>query len=78
MSRIAGRYTTRRDGGIGYSYDATWQEAAAGVIWSATVKRGGEFAGAPNGQIRHTFGIKLADEVKRLVEESIERKLGVG
>ena len=77
MGRIAGRYTTQRDGGLAYMYDATWQSAGEGIIWSATVKRGSELAGAPNGQLRHCVGIQLADEVRRLVETAIETRAGV-
>src|SRR5439155_9260047 len=53
MGRIAGRYTSRRDGGLTYTYDAKWQDAGEGIIWSATVRREGELAGTPSGQIRH-------------------------
>ena len=77
MGRIAGRYTTRRDGGLTYMYDATWRPAGEGIIWSATVKLDGELAGAPNGQIRNTAGVRLADEVRRLVETAIETRAGV-
>jgi hypothetical protein len=77
MGRIAGRYTTLRDGGLTYTYDASWQSAGEGIIWSATVKRAGELAGAPNGQVRHPAGVRLADEVTRLVETAIETRAGV-
>jgi hypothetical protein len=77
MGRIAGRYTSRRDGGLTYTYDARWQEAGEGIIWSATVRRDGELAGTPSGQIRHVGGARLADEVRRLVETAIEIRTGV-
>jgi hypothetical protein len=76
-SVIAGRYTTRRDGGLAYTYDARWQEAGEGIIWSATVRRDGELAGTPSGQIRHIAGAQLADEVRRLVETAIEIRTAV-
>jgi hypothetical protein len=77
MGRIAGRYTTRRDNGITYTYEATWREAGGGIIWSATVKREREVAGVPNGQIRSAAGVIVADEVRRLVERAIETRAGV-
>jgi hypothetical protein len=77
MGRIAGRYTTQRDGGLSYTYDATWQEAGDGIIWSVSVKRDDELAGKPSGQIRHIAGVQLADEVRRLVENAIEIRAGV-
>jgi hypothetical protein len=76
MGRIAGRYTTQRDGGLTYTYEATWQDAGEGIIWSVTVKRDAELAGTPSGQIRNAAGIRLADEVRRLVETAIE--IGAG
>jgi hypothetical protein len=77
MGRIAGRYTTRRDNGITYTYEASWQEADGGITWSTTVKRERELAGAPNGQIRSVAGLVVADEVRRLVERAIETRAGV-
>jgi hypothetical protein len=77
MGRIAGRYTSRRDAGLTYTYDARWQEAGEGIIWSASVRRDGELAGTPSGQIRHVAGVRLADEVRRLVETAIEIRAGV-
>jgi hypothetical protein len=74
---IAGRYTTRRDDGLTYTYDARWQEAGEGIIWSASVRRDDELAGTPSGQIRNTAGVRLADEIRRLVETAIEIKAGV-
>ena len=75
--RIAGRYTSVRDGGLTYTYEARWQEAGEGIVWSATVMREGESAGTPSGQIRHITGVRLADEVRRLVETAIEIRAAV-
>jgi hypothetical protein len=71
MGRIAGRYTANRDGRT-YGFDATWQEAGEGVIWSATVKRDRALVGTPTGQIRHIAGVNIAHEVRRRVEVAIE------
>jgi hypothetical protein len=77
MARIAGSYTTHRDGGLTYSYEATWHESGDGVVWSAKVRRSGESAGAPSGQIRKTAGIPIEGEVRRVVETAIETRAGV-
>ena len=77
MGTIAGSYTTQRDGGITYTYQASWHETGDGIVWSATVKRAGASAGAPTGQIRKTLGAVPADDVRRLVETAIETRAGV-
>ena len=77
MGKIAGRYKVKREGGPTYTYDATWMRAGEGVIWSAIVKRDGEFAGAPNGQIRSLGGVDLAIEIQRVIEAAIENRAGV-
>jgi hypothetical protein len=77
MARIAGSYTTQRDGGLTYTYEATWHESGDGVVWSARVRRGGESAGAPSGQIRKSVGIPIEREVRRVVEKAIETRAGV-
>ena len=71
MGRIAGRYTASRDGRI-YAFDASWQPAGEGVIWSATVKRDRELVATPTGQISSTNGLNVADNVQRQVERAIE------
>ena len=74
MGRIAGGYTSQRGDGPTYTYEATWQEAGDGVIWSATLRLRGEVVGSPSGQIRNTGGLKIADEVRRSVESAIEKQ----
>jgi hypothetical protein len=76
MGRIGGSYTTQRDGGMTYSYEATWHESGDGIVWSAKVKHGAEYAGAPSGQIRKTGG-PIESEVRRVVETAIETRAGV-
>ena len=71
MGRIAGRYTSRR--GFPYSYDINWQQAGEGVIWSATVKRGGEPVETFTGQLRAPIGSNAGNEIQRLVEMAIEK-----
>ena len=77
MGKIAGSFTTQRDGGLTYTYEATWNETGEGVIWSAKVKRGAESVGTPSGQIRKPGAVALESEVRRVVETAIETRAGV-
>jgi len=77
MARVAGSYTTQRDGGLTYTYEATWHETGDGIVWSAKVRRSGESAGAPSGQIRKTVGTPVEVEVRRVVETAIETRASV-
>lgn len=47
--RISGTYKTTRDGGLDYSYSATWEITPLGLEWSAEIIRNGEQAGRPRG-----------------------------
>lgn len=71
--RITGRYTTRLHGRV-YTYEATWREAGAGIIWSAALKQDYQLIGTRTGQIRTTAGVDLAEEVRRVVESAIEAR----
>jgi hypothetical protein len=77
MARVAGSYTTQRDGGLTYTYEATWHETGDGIVWSAKVRRSGESAGAPSGQIRKTVSTPVEAEVRRVVETAIETRASV-
>ena len=77
MARVAGSYTTQRDGGLTYTYEATWHETGDGIVWSAKVRRSGESAGAPSGQIRKTVDTPVEAEVRRVVETAIETRASV-
>ena len=77
MGTIAGTYTTQRNGGLTYNYEATWNETGDGIIWSAKVRRGAESAGTPSGQIRKTAASAIPAEVRRVVETAIETRAGV-
>jgi hypothetical protein len=77
MTRVAGSYTTQRDGGLTYTYEATWHETGDGIVWSAKVRRSGESAGAPSGQRRKTVGTPVEAEVRRVVETAIETRASV-
>jgi hypothetical protein len=77
VGAISGKYTTQRDEGITYTYEASWEVFGDRATWSAKVRREGDFAGTPNGEILNTRGIDLAVAVRRLVETSIEIRAGV-
>jgi hypothetical protein len=73
---ISGKYTTKRDGGIAYTYEATWHRANEAFAWDAKVKRDGQLVGTPNGQLILMAGDDLAETVAALVCDSIEHRVG--
>ena len=78
-NRVSGKYKTERDGGLQYSYVATWETTAGGVTWTATVRRDGALTGTPLGTVfaRHVEGIGYARFIEALVVASIEQQTGV-
>jgi hypothetical protein len=70
--KFSAEYTTQRNGGLTYSYEATWARAGTRIIWSAIVTRNGEFKGQPNGTIQNAMELDPVPAVKALVEHSIE------
>ena len=77
MGSMSGQYTSERDGGIKYTYYASWEKKQDAIIWSAKVRRDGSLAGTPGGQILNADQIDMESAVRRLVETSIEERLGV-
>ncbi len=67
--KLSGSYTTNRDGGVAYAYDAFWTDVERTVTWDAKVRRDGELVGAPNGVIE---GVSRNDNINALVRDSIE------
>lgn len=47
--RISGTYKTSRDGGLDYSYIATWEITVLGLAWQAGITRDGKTVGTPGG-----------------------------
>lgn len=77
MNQISGKYTTKRDGGIEYSYEASWTVTGNSAIWNAKVRRGHDFSGTPGGTVLNVKGIDMASNVRSLVEASIESRLQI-
>jgi hypothetical protein len=75
--RCTGAYTTRRDGGIAYEYEATWRTTGNSAIWNSEVRREGLLVGVPAGTILNVQGADLEAMVKSLVEDAIEKRSGV-
>jgi len=69
---ISGTYTTKRDGCLAYTYVGAWRRLGDRITWYVTVRRDGEFKGAPKGLISHVGKLSPASSVKRLIESSIE------
>jgi hypothetical protein len=76
-SKITGSYTTKRDQGLTYTYEATYQSDGAGLTWMAKVWRDGNFKGTPNGKVLTVSGIDVANTVRGLVEAAIESMAGI-
>ncbi len=77
---LRGKYTTTRDGGIEYTYEAwcgmqgpdrkDWH-------WSAKVRKNGQLAGEPSGVYLNAPSFVEDPVLKALVEGSIEKRIGV-
>lgn len=75
---MTGEYTTKRDGGVKYTYEATWFVMPNGsAAWNAKVSKDGNLVGMPNGSILNTVGVTMEPYVRSLVETSIEIRAGI-
>lgn len=73
---IAGVYPAMRDGRE-YSYSLACWPLQGIAQWRAEVRVEGRIAGAPTGTISGTGFPPNADQLRRCVEESIEKRIGV-
>lgn len=73
---IAGRYRTQRDKGVEYAYEAEWEQTSRMLLWSAIVRRDGDYVGTPSGQFLGTPS-DVPNAVRDFVENAIERRAGV-
>jgi hypothetical protein len=69
--RISGTYKTTRDGGLDYTYSATWEIEPLGLNWSAEITRNGRVVGRPRGIFWHDE-IDHAAHLHRLIGRYIE------
>jgi hypothetical protein len=77
---VKGKYTTKRDGGIEYTYTAECGmggEDRKDWHWRAKVRRDGMLAGEPNGVILNARSFVEDPVLKYLVEDAIEKRIGV-
>ena len=73
--KLSGSYTTSRDGGIRYAYDAFWTQVDKTIKWDAKVRRDGEVVGNPGGVINEVPRNTNIDALVRTnVETSIEAR----
>jgi hypothetical protein len=77
MGAVSGTYTTRRDGGVRYTYDAMWTEQRKSASWHAVVKRDGALVGKPGGKVLLSAGIDLRSAVVRQLEAALEVSAGL-
>jgi len=76
VDRVSGAYTTKRDDGLRYQYEATWQTGDGDwMTWSATVTRDGAAAGTASGVVMRT--LDMPKTIRELVCDAIERRAGV-
>jgi len=73
---LAGRYRTKRDGGMEYTYLVDWIVAEQLIRWNASVHRSGDLAGTPCGEYRGAPP-DLPAAVRGFVEGAIEKRTGV-
>jgi hypothetical protein len=77
---LKGKYTTKRDGGLEYTY-----EAESGMVgqaqrdwhWVAKVRRNGHLAGTPSGMVKNAKSFVEDPMLRRMVESAIEDRVGV-
>lgn len=75
--KCSGSYTTKRDGGVNYTWEASWTQSRGAVVWNSTVKRDGEVAGAPGGSVSMLPPYEPEPTIRMLVERAIEQRAGV-
>jgi hypothetical protein len=71
-NNMTGKYKTRRDGGIVYSYTATWTEGKNVIGWASIIRCAGDLKGSPSGTISLAPGASLQEAVQSAVESWIE------
>jgi hypothetical protein len=69
-----GTYTTTRDGGLTYTYEASWRVFGKNATWHGKVLHQGKIVASPSGQIWNVGAADLTDQVQRQVELTIERR----
>lgn len=72
-----GEYTTDRDGGRQYTYDGNWELHSRIVSWTARVRSVDNGPWVIDGTINVTQDGDYTAPVLRLVESSIECRVGV-
>lgn len=76
--KISGSYTTTRDGGISYAYDAFWTESGRTVLWDAKVRHEGNLVGSPSGTLEDVpRGSEIAPLVRAAISTAIEDRSGI-
>jgi hypothetical protein len=70
-------YKTKRDGGLTYSFHATWAPVPGGVNWKATVVHDRKVAGTPSGFVTGPAGPDFAEALEKILRHYIERQIDV-
>jgi hypothetical protein len=77
---LKGTYTTKRNGGLEYSYEAESEMAGEGKLdwhWTARVRRHGQLVGEPNGIVKNAKSFVEDPMLRKMVEGAIEDQVGV-
>lgn len=75
MRTIRGEYTTKRDGGITYSYEASWHMTEGDwIFWTLEARIGARLAGRSSGQVMRPGSPDVDAFIRDLVCEAIEHR----
>lgn len=79
MAIISGKYTTKRDGGLAYTYEAAWNVVGNDIEWAVKASRGDDFAGSTSGVFHDSkvLAPSMGHILKRWAEDTIENRVGV-
>ena len=77
LKELQGTYQRAQGEKRKYTYRALFRPVADGFIWDAKVHCDGELKGTPEGHVESTTLERAGASVKSMVEECIERLVGV-
>jgi hypothetical protein len=75
--KFDGIYKTRRDGGLLYTFHATWRETGRGINWRSTVVYQRKVAGSPFGYLNGPSKPETQAAIEKRIVDHIERQIGV-
>jgi hypothetical protein len=70
-------YKTKRDGGLVYSFHASWTAVPGGINWRAKVVHDRKVAGTPSGFVTGPAGADFPEALEKILIHYIERQIDV-